>query len=132
MAYNNPSAHEKLIAENLEKIAKAVQAGFIEETGEPVDFTILCSSVSEEKKLRGTGQTPIGMYISTLPIEYLAVSMYEILFTWHTAGDIPAYPDLRDASGRSVEEVLKSVVDQSDKEGTPMSTIHATDDDPVH
>ena len=108
MSYSTPTPHEIRISNNLQKIANKLGKLFVKETGGEVDFILCVSSKSERETVLSSDMqdAPVGSYVSTMTRETAALSMMELLAKWEANKDMPPIHELKDANGRSLDEIL--------------------------
>lgn len=108
MSYENPTPHEIRISEKLQKVGRKLQKLLVHHTGAECDF-VLCVNSQAARGQQGQllpGDAAIGSYIATMDRESSALSMIELIAKWQANKELPPIHELRDASGRSLAEIL--------------------------
>lgn len=104
MSYNNPTQHEIRISSNLQKVAKKLNRLLKKETGEECYFILSVSS--KEARDSSEDTPPVGSYVGNMDRETSALLMLELIAKWEANKELPPIHELRDANGKSLNEIL--------------------------
>lgn len=108
MSYQNPTPHEIRMSRCLQKVMTKTEKLINRLSDGKCAVFIWCTPMAtvSQQPLQSLNDAPVANYVANIEREGAAITMMELIAKWQLNGDLPPLHEMKDASGRTFDEIL--------------------------